>query len=114
MREGHCPFSHDHDRDAQQIYSEEHTCRGIVTDLMMVSGVLLSYLTSEDFVGSWRGATDFVLGGLRSSGNTMTVLVADRLSDNVQRTMLQNAVLGLTELRCSSNQSRSRLHTELH
>ena len=72
------------------------------TEAMMDSGELLSYLTTTKISdGSWRGTTKaFVLHWIDKLRlfHELTP-VADRLSENTQRTLLQNAVIGLDALR---------------
>jgi hypothetical protein len=94
--------SHDHDRNAQLIYSEFLQVMTQSTEAMMDSGELLSYLTTTKISdGSWRGTTKaFVLHWIDKLRlfHELTP-VADRLSENTQRTLLQNAVTGLDVLR---------------
>jgi hypothetical protein len=94
--------SHDHDRDAQKIYIELLQVMTLSTEALMASNNLLSYLTNAKISdGTWRGSSkSFVLSWVEKLRlYHETVLPTDHLSDNVQRTMLQNAVLGLDALR---------------
>jgi hypothetical protein len=94
--------SHDADRNAQLIYAEFLQVMTKSKEALMDSGELLSYLTTAKIGdGSWRGTTkSFVLnwvGKLRLFHEVTPV--ADRLSENTQRTLLQNAVIGMNTLR---------------
>jgi hypothetical protein len=94
--------SHDADRNAQSIYAEFLQVMTQSTEAMMDSGELLSYLTTTKISdGSWRGTTKtFILNWIDKLRlyHELTS-VADRLSKNTQRTLLQNAVIGLNALR---------------
>jgi hypothetical protein len=71
------------------------------TEAMMDSGEQLSYLTTTKISdGSWRGTTKiFILNWIDKLGLYHELIpVADRLSENTQRTLLQNAVIGLNAL----------------
>jgi hypothetical protein len=72
------------------------------TEAMMDSGELLTYLTTAKISdGSWRGTTKiFVLNWIDKLYlyHELTP-VADCLSENTQRTLLQNAVIGLNPMR---------------
>ena len=71
------------------------------TEAIMGSGELLSYVTTAQISdSSWRGtAKAFVLNWIEQLRQYQdTVPLADRLSDTVQRTMLQDAVRGLDTL----------------
>ncbi len=92
--------SHDADRNAQSIYAEFLQVMTQSTEAMMDLGELLSY-TAKISDGSWRGTTKtFVLNWIDNLRlyHELTP-VADRLSENTQRTLLQNAVIGLNALR---------------
>jgi hypothetical protein len=93
--------SHDLDRDAQKIYAEFLATMTMSTEAIMGSGELLSYLTTAKISdGSWRGtAKAFVLNWIEQLRQYQdTVPLTDRLSETVQRTMLQNAVRNLEAL----------------
>ena len=93
--------SHDLDRDAQKIYAEYLNVMTASTEAIMGSGEFLSYLTTAKISdGSWRGSSKgFVLHWIEQLRLYQdTVPLTDRLSDTVQRTMLQNAVRGLDTL----------------
>jgi hypothetical protein len=93
---------HDNDRDAQKIYIKLLQVMTRSAEALMASNNLLSYLTNAKiFDGAWRGSSkSFVLSWIEKLRlHHATVPTADHLSDNVQRTMLQNAVLGLDALR---------------
>jgi hypothetical protein len=94
--------SHDSDRNAQLIYSEFLQVMTQSTEALMDSGELLSYLTTAKISdGSWRGTTKaFVLNWIDKLRlfHELTP-VADRLSENTQQNLLQNAVIGLNALR---------------
>jgi hypothetical protein len=93
--------SHDIDRDAQKIYAEYLNTMTLSTEAIMSSGEFLSYLTTAKISdGSWRGTSKgFVLHWIEQLRLYHdTVPLSDRLSDSVQRTMLQNAVHGLDTL----------------
>jgi hypothetical protein len=94
--------SHDVDRNAQSIYAEFLHVMTQSTEAMMDSGELLSYLTTVKISdGSWRGtAKAFVLNWIDKLRLYHELIpVTDRLSENTQRTLLQNAVIGLDALR---------------
>jgi hypothetical protein len=94
--------SHDADRNAQVIYAEFLHVMTQSTEALMDSGELLSYLTTAKISdGSWRGTTKtFVLNWIDKLRMFHELTsVADRLSENTQRTLLQNAVIGLNALR---------------
>jgi ABC-type enterochelin transport system ATPase subunit len=94
--------SHNANRNAQSIYAEFLQVMTQSTEAMMDSGELLAYLTTAKISdGSWRGTTKtFVLNWIDKLRlyHELTP-VADRLSENTQRTLLQNAVIGLNTLR---------------
>jgi hypothetical protein len=94
--------SHNANCNAQSIYAEFLQVMTQSTEAMMYSGELLSYLTIAKISdGSWRVTTKtFVLNWIDKLRlyHDLTP-VADRLSENTQRTLLQNAVIGLNELR---------------
>jgi hypothetical protein len=73
------------------------------TEAIMDPGELLSYLTSAKISdGSWRGTTKtFVLNWIDKLRlyHELTPVAPDHLSENTQRTLLQNAVIGLKALR---------------
>jgi hypothetical protein len=83
--------SHDADRNAQSVYAEFLQVMTQSTEAMMDSGELLSYLTTAKIsYGSWRGTTKtFVLNWIDKLRlyHELTP-VADRLSENTQRTLL--------------------------
>jgi hypothetical protein len=93
--------SHDSDRNAQLIYSKFLQVMMQSTEALMDSGELLSYLTTAKISdGSWRGTTKaFVLNWIDKLllFHELTP-VADRLSENTQQTLLQNAVIRLNAL----------------
>jgi hypothetical protein len=93
--------SHDPDHNAQKIYKEFLEVMTQSTEALMDSGSLLSYLTTAKINdGSWRGNTKaFVLNWVDKLRlfHDLTP-AADRLSESVQRTLLQNAVLSLNVL----------------
>ena len=94
--------SHDVDRNAQVIYAELLHVMTQSTEAMMDSGELLSYLTTVKISdGSWRGTTKaFVLNWIDKLRLYHELIpVTDRLPENTQRTLLQNAVVGLDVLR---------------
>ena len=95
--------SHDADHNAQSIYAEFLQVMTQSTEAMMDSGELLSYLTTTKISdGSWRGNTKtFILNWIDKLRlyHELMIPVADRLSENTQRTLLQNAVIGLNALR---------------
>jgi hypothetical protein len=94
--------SHDADRNAQSIYAEFLQVMTQSTEAMMDSGELLSYLTTTKISnGSWRGTTKtFILNWIDKLRLYHELIpVPDRLSENTQRTLLQNAVIGLNALR---------------
>jgi hypothetical protein len=94
--------SHDSDRNAQLIYSEFLQVMTQSTEALMDYGELLSYLTTAKLSDvSWCGTTKaFVLNWIDELRlfHKLTPMV-DRLSENTQRTLLQNAVIGLNALR---------------
>jgi hypothetical protein len=94
--------SHNADRNAQSIYAEFLQVMMQSTEAMMDSGELLLYLTTAKISdGSWRGTTKtFVLNWIDKLRlyHKLTPVV-DCLSENTQRTLLQNAVIGLNAMR---------------
>jgi hypothetical protein len=94
--------SHDADRNAQLIYGEILQVMTKSTEAMMDSSDILSYLTTTKISdGSWRGTTKAFLLNWVDKLRLFHELtpVPDRLSESVQRTLLQNAVIGLDVLR---------------
>jgi hypothetical protein len=93
--------SHDADHNAQSIHAEFLQVMTQSTEAIMNSGELLSYLTTTKISdGSWRGTTKtFILNWIDNLRLYHELIpVADRLSENTQRTLLQNAVIGLNAL----------------
>jgi hypothetical protein len=93
--------SHVPNHNAQKIYKEFLKVMTQSTEALMDSGSLLLYLTSAKINdGSWRGDTKaFVLNWVDKLHlfHNLTP-AADRLSESVQHTLLQNVVLGLNAL----------------
>jgi hypothetical protein len=94
--------SHDADRNAQSMHEEFLQVMTQSTEAMMDSGELLSHLATVKISDGtcWRGATKaFVLNWIDKLRLHHEVTpVADQLSENTQRTLLQNAVVGLNAL----------------
>ncbi len=110
--------SHDVDPNAQLIYAEFLQVMTQSTEAMMNSGELLSYLTTTKISNdSWRGTTKTLILNWIDKLRLYHELtpVVDRLSENTQRTLLQNVVIGLNALhaRFRSFPIRSKLHMEL-
>jgi hypothetical protein len=88
---------HGTDCNAQSIYAEFLQVMTQSTEAMMDSGELLLYLTTAKIAdGSWRGTTKtFILNWIdKLPLNHELTPVTDQLSENTQRTLLQNAVIG--------------------
>jgi hypothetical protein len=82
------------------------------TEAMIDLGELLPYLTTTKISdGSWRGTTKtFILNWIDKLRLYHELIpVADRLSEKTQRTLLQNAVIGLNALRQVQINSDSQL-----
>ena len=94
---------HDANRDAQAIYTEFLTVMTSSTKALMNLGTLLMlYLTNARISnGTWKGTSKtFILNWM----NKLRIFheltpFADRLSEQTQRILLQNTVLGLDALR---------------
>ena len=94
--------SHDADRNAQLTHKEFVQVMTQSTEALMDSSELLSHLTNVKIAdGAWRGATKaFMLNWIDKLRLHHEVTpAADRLSENTQRALLQNAVIGLNALR---------------
>jgi hypothetical protein len=94
--------SYDSNCNAQLIYSEFLQVMTQSTEALMDSGELLSYLTTAKISdGSWRGTTKALVLNWIDKLRLFHELtpIADRLSENTQGTLLQNAVIGLNVLR---------------
>jgi hypothetical protein len=90
--------SHDKDRDAQLIYNEFLHTMTKSTEAAMDSGALLSYLTSTKITDGWKGTSKaFVLSWVDKL-RMYHDLVPTRMPDDLQLSLLQNAVIGLNAL----------------
>lgn len=97
---------HEVDFDAQAVYKKlvDHHLKS--TKALIDSSTILSYITSAKLgSGEWRGSTEGFITNWQNQVRLYERQVAttDHFSDNVKRTMLENAVHPITELRQVKN-----------
>jgi hypothetical protein len=93
--------AHDNDCDAQEIFKEFLQIMTQSTEAMIDASELLSYLTNAKISdGTWKGTTKaFVLHWLDKLRMYQDVTPqTDRLSETIQRNLLQNTVTGSSAL----------------
>ena len=92
---------HNADHCAQEICTDFLQVVTSSTEALMNSGTLLSHLTTTKIKdGNWKGSSKtFVLNWINKLHMFHELTpVADRMSENMQRILLQNTVLGLDAL----------------